>query len=705
MGGLRRHPPGSTEADAPSTASSTSSAGSDAQHAQQLKTDRTSFLPPTSAHPTLAARSARNESLPPAASATSATVASNPLRGRTRLSNADSSERPSPYVQSIVASKSKRSRRAQRIPSIAAHLLASQTHVVPHRPSVPALSTSSATGLSRSPALVGSAGPLTAVSLPPLQRSQTVASPKHSSRRTDAVKQPYEEGRESEVERMVASSRNGRRSESLLIGGRLAELGRRRVEEDSTNMSQQAGRGVSEPPKIRQTIDSQARQQQQHSVEQRTKWEEEERKDERAPPVLLEPLISPSAATASSTSSVTDSITRLISHHQRPSLASFASSPLSVLSDHSVSSPPSASSARLPSSLSPFATSSAATTPNKRQTRRQLRAAESSMREAAELVAEGDIDGWVEAEWPLERGKDEEAERRQREGQRLGRVEVGVYEDPNRLHRQAMEDAHTICLDFNPPDSPPDLPTSSFLAVYDGHGGTFASTYSKRHLHRLFAKHLRLQEARQQPVIGSGDVVQAAFEAAFSELSDVMGRSKRFLSCGTTVVCCYVQQLPNSTVVHCANIGDAQAYLFSAPSSSTRLSTLHTAHNPAECERIESAGGHILLHRVNGVLAVTRALGDNGMHKAGLTAQPAYKRVELAGGTQTDGASADGWWLLLCCDGVSDVLSEVELRSLVVNASSGNASAALVASEVVSESLLHQSTDNVTACVLHIQPP
>ena len=105
--------------------------------------------------------------------------------------------------------------------------------------------------------------------------------------------------------------------------------------------------------------------------------------------------------------------------------------------------------------------------------------------------------------------------------------------------------------------------------MYDGHGGTFASTFAKRHLHRLFAKHLQLQQTQQQSVdeaIDSGSAVQAAFEAAFSELSDVMSRSKRFASCGTTAVCCYVQQLPDSTVVHCANIGDAQAFLFSPPS-------------------------------------------------------------------------------------------------------------------------------------------
>ena len=543
----------------------------------------------------------------------------------------------------------------------------------------PSASAVSAATHSASPSLVGAPGLLTALSLPPLLRSQTVVSPKHSGRRVDATRQPSEERRESELGRTVAGGRGGRRSESLLVGGRLAELGRRRVKEDSSVIELPAERERSEPLQRRQSV-----------AQQRPKVEEDERIEERAQPALPGPLISPSS-TAIPASAIIDSVASVPAHRHRPSLASFASSPLSITSDRSASSTPSASSARLSSSFASLTATSTSdsTTPNKRQTRRKLRAAESSMREAAELASEGDIDSWVEAVWPLERSKEEEAERRRREGGRLGRVEVAVSEDHNRPHRQSMEDAYTVCLAFNPPDSPPDHPASSFFAVYDGHGGTFASTYAKRHLHRLFAKHLSLQH--------SDSAVQAAFEAAFSELSDVMGRSKRFMSCGTTAVCCYVQQLLDSTVVHCANIGDAQAFLFSSPSDSTRLSTLHTAHNAAECVRIEEAGGHILLNRVNGVLAVTRALGDNGMHKAGLIAQPAYSRVELTASPHTD-----RWWLLLCCDGVSDVLSEAELRPLVVSAGASEASAVRAASKVVAESLLHQSTDNITVCVVRI---
>ena len=691
MGGLRRHPAGSAEAGAPSASSLTTASAGETLQPQPPKPERnTPFLPATSTHPLPQARTARNDSLPSASTA---------LRSRARLSNAEAADR-SPYVQPIAA-KSKRSRRAQRIPSLAAHLLASQTNSSgAKRPSVPSSSAVASSAVAQLPSVNGP-------SLPPLLRSQTVVSPKHSSRRADASRQPGDESRESELKQAVASSsRGGRRSESLLVGGRLAELGRQ-----SSLPPQQTERVVSEPLDTRHANASHPPQLQPSPAEQRTKAEEEEKTDEGPPAAQLARLVTSSTTSSSRHSATADSVSLLISHHHRLSLGSFASSPLSSVSDHSSfqSTPTASFSARVPSGMSPFHTTSAATTPNKRQTRRQLRGAASSMREAAELAAEGDIDGWVEAEWPLERSTAGEEARRWSEGERLGRVEAAVCDDHNRMHRQAMEDTHTVCLAFNPPDSPPDRPASSFFAVYDGHGGVFASTYAKRHLHRLFAKHMWLQEARVRTASGSdddggGSVVRAAFEAAFDELSGLVGRSKRFVSCGTTAVCCYVQQLAHSTVVHCTNIGDASAFLFSSPSDSTRLSTLHTAHSSAECARIEQAGGHILLNRVNGVLAVTRALGDSGMHKAGLIAQPAYTRVELTTGTTEPGSGMNGWWLLLCCDGVSDVLNEAELRALVADTSAGSASASRVASRVIAESLSRGSTDNVTACVVHIHP-
>lgn len=46
--------------------------------------------------------------------------------------------------------------------------------------------------------------------------------------------------------------------------------------------------------------------------------------------------------------------------------------------------------------------------------------------------------------------------------------------------RISMEDAHTHLLDMSPED-----PSSSFFAVYDGHGGTKVADYAGQHLHHI----------------------------------------------------------------------------------------------------------------------------------------------------------------------------------------------------------------------------
>ena len=59
-----------------------------------------------------------------------------------------------------------------------------------------------------------------------------------------------------------------------------------------------------------------------------------------------------------------------------------------------------------------------------------------------------------------------------------------------------------------------------------------------------------------------------------------------------------------------ANLGDSRAILGSADGSAIRITKDHKASDPAEQERVKAAGGMIYNNRVNGVLAVTRALGD-----------------------------------------------------------------------------------------------
>jgi protein phosphatase PTC1 len=96
-------------------------------------------------------------------------------------------------------------------------------------------------------------------------------------------------------------------------------------------------------------------------------------------------------------------------------------------------------------------------------------------------------------------------------------------------------------------------------------------------------------------------------------------------------------------VLYTANVGDARIVLC-RNGKALRLSYDHKGSDENEGKRIAGAGGLILNNRVNGVLAVTRALGDAYM-KDLVTGHPYTTETVI----QPDIDE----FLILACDGVS----------------------------------------------------
>ena len=96
-------------------------------------------------------------------------------------------------------------------------------------------------------------------------------------------------------------------------------------------------------------------------------------------------------------------------------------------------------------------------------------------------------------------------------------------------------------------------------------------------------------------------------------------------------------------VLYTANVGDARIVLC-RNGRALRLSYDHKGSDENEGRRVAGAGGLILNNRVNGVLAVTRALGDAYM-KDLVTGHP-YTTETVIQADQDE-------FLILACDGVS----------------------------------------------------
>jgi protein phosphatase PTC1 len=109
-------------------------------------------------------------------------------------------------------------------------------------------------------------------------------------------------------------------------------------------------------------------------------------------------------------------------------------------------------------------------------------------------------------------------------------------------------------------------------------------------------------------------------------------------------------------VLYAANAGDARAVLC-RNGQALRLTYDHKGSDAQESKRITDAGGFVMNNRVNGVLAVTRSLGDSAM-KDFVTGAPYTTETEL--GAQDE-------FLIIACDGVGVYYSLSHQNDLIAN--------------------------------------
>lgn len=139
-------------------------------------------------------------------------------------------------------------------------------------------------------------------------------------------------------------------------------------------------------------------------------------------------------------------------------------------------------------------------------------------------------------------------------------------------------------------------------------------------------------------------------------------------------------------VLYTANVGDARIVLC-RKGKAFRLSYDHKGSDENEGKRVANAGGLILNNRVNGVLAVTRALGDNYM-KDLVTGHPYTTETIIQPDTDE--------FIILACDGLWDVCSDQEAVNLVREIDDPTSAA----KRLVDYALSRFSTDNLSCMVV-----
>ncbi|XP_065745566.1 protein phosphatase 1F [Phocoena phocoena] len=251
--------------------------------------------------------------------------------------------------------------------------------------------------------------------------------------------------------------------------------------------------------------------------------------------------------------------------------------------------------------------------------------------------------------------------------------------------RRRMEDRHVCLPAFNLLFGLSDSVDRAYFAVFDGHGGVDAARYASVHVHAVAAHRPEL------PTDPAG-ALRAAFRCT-DEMFLWKARRERLQS-GTTGVCALIA----GNTLHVAWLGDSQVVLVQQ-GQVVKLMEPHRPERQDEKDRIEALGGfvsHMDCWRVNGTLAVSRAIGD------------VFQKPYVSGEADTASRALTGSedYLLLACDGFFDVVPHQEVAGLVQSHLVGQQGSGLrVAEELVAAARERGSHDNITVMVVFLREP
>ncbi|KAL7100169.1 hypothetical protein ACP275_09G130900 [Erythranthe tilingii] len=211
--------------------------------------------------------------------------------------------------------------------------------------------------------------------------------------------------------------------------------------------------------------------------------------------------------------------------------------------------------------------------------------------------------------------------------------------------------------------------TSHYFGVYDGHGGSQVANYCRDRLHLALVEELKnVKDTNNIPINGiSGDTRQVQWEKVFTDCflkvdEEVSGKSQSGAHCNSqpvapeTVGSTAVVAVVCSSHIIVANCGDSRAVLYRGKEV-VALSVDHKPNREDEYARIEASGGKVIPwngHRVFGVLAMSRAIGDRYL-KPWIIPEPETMFVPRAREDECLVLATDGLWDVMTNEEVCEV--------------------------------------------------
>ncbi|CAF2439625.1 unnamed protein product [Rotaria sp. Silwood2] len=280
--------------------------------------------------------------------------------------------------------------------------------------------------------------------------------------------------------------------------------------------------------------------------------------------------------------------------------------------------------------------------------------------------------------------------------------------------RVDMEDAHATILKLD------DNYWShwSYFGVFDGHAGfrTATKAAEKLHLHIVSSLNTLVQDNLngKSPLVNiissqlDFNKFEMAIKDAYFKFDNEWREENRINNpddkSGSTAISCLI----DTERVFFLNVGDSRAILVSNEGRVLLATKDHKPSDQIERQRIQEAGGTVLIQRVNGSLAVSRALGDFE-YKNNSNRRPDQQLVspepEVTCHTRnltTDSGKQEEQTALivLACDGIWDVMTNEELAAYVLGRMHVTDDLNEICNSVLDMCLYKGSKDNMSLIII-----
>lgn len=245
--------------------------------------------------------------------------------------------------------------------------------------------------------------------------------------------------------------------------------------------------------------------------------------------------------------------------------------------------------------------------------------------------------------------------------------------------RQNNEDRDNIELNINGED--PNLNPINLFGLYDGHGGTFVSNYLKNNLPYFY-----LNPKLSYPLNLSNHI------KIFESIQQTLLESEKGYESGSTCLLALMYKYEQSYYMNIVNLGDCRCVVLYENGSNKQVTVDHKPDETNERKRLTKIGGEIYRDSEGtfriGNLSLSKAFGD-GDTSPYISQIPDSFYFKITYQTK---------YIVLACDGLWDVIDNLELHSLIKKCKKKKINN--IAVFLAEYALNKGSTDNVSVIVL-----